>query len=137
MSFQPRGPLRILFRLLRVSSAIHLDDQPLLQTDRFARSETERQPGRGESQGWDEQLECMLKYVRIPSTAGTRDPERSRFFHKLSRQHTAENPLAGPQRVPQRTRDMREGHHHHQQRIRLVYLEEEIVAHGIFPVPMG
>ncbi len=27
--------------------------------------------------------ECMLKYMRIPSTAGTRDPERSRFFHKL------------------------------------------------------
>jgi hypothetical protein len=26
----------------------------------------------------------MLKYTRIPSTAGTRDPERSRFFHKLS-----------------------------------------------------
>jgi len=25
----------------------------------------------------------MLKYMRIPSTAGTRDPERSRFFHKL------------------------------------------------------
>ena len=22
----------------------------------------------------------MLKYMRIPSTAGTRDPERSRFF---------------------------------------------------------
>ena len=27
--------------------------------------------------------ECMLKYMRIPSTAGTRDPERSRFFHNL------------------------------------------------------
>ena len=26
----------------------------------------------------------MLKYMRIPSTARTRDPERSRFFHKLS-----------------------------------------------------
>ncbi len=25
----------------------------------------------------------MLKYMRIPSTAGTRDPERSRFFHNL------------------------------------------------------
>ncbi|MFH0340815.1 MAG: transposase [Chromatiales bacterium] len=35
------------------------------------------------AQGWDEQLECMLKYMRIPSTTGTRDPERSRFFHKL------------------------------------------------------
>ena len=31
-----------------------------------------------------EEPECMLKYMRIPSTAGTRDPERSRFFHKLS-----------------------------------------------------
>jgi hypothetical protein len=51
--------------------------------DRFAGSETERKPRRGESQGWDEQPECMLKYMRIPSTAGTRDPERSRFFHKL------------------------------------------------------
>ena len=26
----------------------------------------------------------MLKYMRIPSTAGTRDPERSSFFHNLS-----------------------------------------------------
>ncbi len=26
----------------------------------------------------------MLKYMRIPSTAGRRDTERSRFFHKLS-----------------------------------------------------
>ncbi|CAN5862302.1 MAG: hypothetical protein USCGTAYLOR_02393 [Chromatiales bacterium USCg_Taylor] len=51
--------------------------------DRFAGSETERKPQRGESQGWDEQPECILKYMRIPSTAGTRDPERSRFFHKL------------------------------------------------------
>ncbi len=50
--------------------------------DRFAGSETERKPRRG-SQGWGEQPECMLKYMRIPSTAGTRDPERSRFFHKL------------------------------------------------------
>ena len=25
-----------------------------------------------------------MKYMRIPSTAGMRDPERSRFFHKLS-----------------------------------------------------
>ncbi len=44
----------------------------------------ERKRRRGESQGWDEQPECILKYMRIPSTAGTRDPERSRFFHKLS-----------------------------------------------------
>ncbi len=51
--------------------------------DRFAWSETERKPRRGESQGWDEQPQCILKYMRIPSTAGTRDPERSRFFHKL------------------------------------------------------
>ncbi len=50
----------------------------------FRRSETARKPRRGESQGWDEQPECMVKYMRIPSTAGTRDPERSRFFHKLS-----------------------------------------------------
>ncbi|MGH8527672.1 MAG: hypothetical protein ACREXY_26695, partial [Gammaproteobacteria bacterium] len=33
--------------------------------------------------------ECILKYMRIPSTAGTRDPERSRFFHKLSGQAKA------------------------------------------------
>ncbi|MGH8606452.1 MAG: hypothetical protein ACREX9_03225 [Gammaproteobacteria bacterium] len=52
--------------------------------DRFAGSETARKPQRGESQGWDEQPECILKYMRIPSTAGTRDPERGRFFHKLS-----------------------------------------------------
>jgi hypothetical protein len=32
-SFQPRGPLRIIFRLFCVLSAVHLDDQPLLQTD--------------------------------------------------------------------------------------------------------
>ncbi|MGH8656386.1 MAG: hypothetical protein ACREYE_31245 [Gammaproteobacteria bacterium] len=25
-----------------------------------------------------------MKYLGIPSTAGTRDTERSRFFHKLS-----------------------------------------------------
>jgi len=48
--------------------------------------ETERKPRTGESQGRDEQPECMWKYMRIPSTAGTRDPERSRFFHKLSDQ---------------------------------------------------
>ena len=28
--------------------------------------------------------QCILKYMRIPRTAGTRDPERSRSFHKLS-----------------------------------------------------
>jgi len=27
-----------------------------------------------------EEPECILKYMRIPSAAGTRDPERSRFF---------------------------------------------------------
>ena len=32
-SFQPRGPPRILFRLFRVLSAVHLDAEPLLQTD--------------------------------------------------------------------------------------------------------
>ncbi len=41
----------------------------------------------------------MLKYMRIPSTAGTRDPERSRFFHKLSglmaARHTCSVPLSG------------------------------------------
>jgi hypothetical protein len=35
--------------------------------------------GRSRSAGAQEP-ECMLKYMRIPSTAGTRDPERSRFF---------------------------------------------------------
>ncbi|MGH8554674.1 MAG: hypothetical protein ACREUD_03765 [Gammaproteobacteria bacterium] len=38
--------------------------------------------GRWRSAGAQE-TECMLKYMRIPSTAGTRDPERSRFFHNL------------------------------------------------------
>ncbi len=57
---------------------------PARAQERFAGSETARKPRRGESQGWDEQPECILKYMRIPSTAGTRDPERSRFFHKLS-----------------------------------------------------
>ena len=38
--------------------------------------------GRSRSAGAQEP-ECMLKYMRIPSTAGMRDPERSRFFHKL------------------------------------------------------
>ncbi len=39
----------------------------------------------------------MLKYMRIPSTAGTRDPERSRFFHKLSREpHASEHSGATP-----------------------------------------
>ncbi|MGQ0592955.1 MAG: hypothetical protein ACT4QB_09970, partial [Gammaproteobacteria bacterium] len=33
--------------------------------------------GRSRSAGAQEP-ECMLKYMRIPSTAGTRDPERSR-----------------------------------------------------------
>ncbi len=27
--------------------------------------------------------ECILKYMRIPSPTEMRDPERSRFFHKL------------------------------------------------------
>ncbi len=35
--------------------------------------------GRSRSAGAQEP-ECILKYMRIPSTAGTRDPERSRFF---------------------------------------------------------
>ncbi len=54
--------------------------------------------GRSRSAGAQEP-ECMLKYMRIPSTAGkpgpgtgpawraedaARDPKRSRFFHKLS-----------------------------------------------------
>ena len=39
--------------------------------------------GRSRSAGAQEP-ECILKYMRIPSTAGTRDPQRSRFFHKLS-----------------------------------------------------
>jgi len=39
--------------------------------------------GRSRSAGAQEP-ECILKYMRTPSTAGTRDPERSRFFHKLS-----------------------------------------------------
>ncbi|MGH8652819.1 MAG: hypothetical protein ACREYE_11920 [Gammaproteobacteria bacterium] len=51
--------------------------------DRFGGSETERKPRRGESQGWDEQPESIVKSMRIPSTAGTRDPECSRFFYKL------------------------------------------------------
>ncbi|MGH8594571.1 MAG: hypothetical protein ACREX9_01590 [Gammaproteobacteria bacterium] len=51
--------------------------------DRFAGSETERKPRRGESQGGDEQPECILKYMGIPSTAEMRDPERSKYFHKL------------------------------------------------------
>ena len=38
--------------------------------------------GRSRSAGAQEP-ECTLKYMRIPSTAGTRDPERSRFFHNL------------------------------------------------------
>jgi hypothetical protein len=64
----------------------------------------ERKPRGGESQGWDEQPECMLKYMRIPSTAAkpgpgsgpawraedaTRDSERSRFFHKLGLRQSA------------------------------------------------
>ncbi len=44
--------------------------------------------GRSRSAGAQEP-ECMLKYMRIPSTAGTRHPERSRFFRKLS--------VSGPQ----------------------------------------
>ncbi len=63
--------------------------RPAGAQDGFAGSETERKPRRGESQGWDEQPECRLKYMRIPSTAGTRDPERSRFFHKLSAKYAA------------------------------------------------
>ena len=39
--------------------------------------------GRSRSAGAQEP-ECMLKSMRIPSTAGTRYPKRSRFFHKLS-----------------------------------------------------
>jgi hypothetical protein len=39
--------------------------------------------GRSSSAGAQEP-QCILKYMRIPSTAGRRDPERSRFFHKLS-----------------------------------------------------
>ncbi|MGH8653306.1 MAG: efflux RND transporter permease subunit, partial [Gammaproteobacteria bacterium] len=35
--------------------------------------------GRSRSAGAQEP-QCILKYMRIPSTAGTRDPERSRFF---------------------------------------------------------
>jgi len=27
--------------------------------------------------------ECMVKYMRIPSIAGTRDPSAADFFHKL------------------------------------------------------
>ncbi len=38
--------------------------------------------GKSRSAGAQEP-ECILRYMRIPSTAGTRDPERSRFFHKL------------------------------------------------------
>ncbi|MGH8655519.1 MAG: hypothetical protein ACREYE_26610 [Gammaproteobacteria bacterium] len=38
--------------------------------------------GRSRSAGAQD-LECISKYMRISSTAGTRDPERSRFFHKL------------------------------------------------------
>ncbi len=41
--------------------------------ERFAGSETARKPRRGESQGWDEQPECILKYLRIPSTASAAD----------------------------------------------------------------
>ena len=39
--------------------------------DRFVRSETAHMPRRGEPQGRGEQPECILKYMRIPSTAGT------------------------------------------------------------------
>ncbi|MGH8656070.1 MAG: hypothetical protein ACREYE_29560 [Gammaproteobacteria bacterium] len=35
--------------------------------------------GRSRSAGAQEP-ECILKYLGIPSTAGTRDPERNRFF---------------------------------------------------------
>jgi hypothetical protein len=38
--------------------------------DRFARSETEREPRRSE---WDEQPDCILKCMRIPSIVGMRD----------------------------------------------------------------
>ena len=47
------------------------------------REKTVASEGRSRSAGAQEP-ECMLKYMRIPSTAGMRDPERSRFFHKLS-----------------------------------------------------
>ena len=48
--------------------------------DRFAGSETERKPRRGESHGWDEQPECMLKYMRIPSTPECEIPSAADFF---------------------------------------------------------
>ena len=47
--------------------------------------------GKSRSAGAQEP-ECILKYMRIPSTAGTRDPERSRFIHKLLARAYARNP---------------------------------------------
>ena len=41
----------------------------------------------------------MLKYMRIPSTAGTRDPERSRFFHNLSAFVSDTGPAHAPKRL--------------------------------------
>ncbi|MGH8594054.1 MAG: hypothetical protein ACREV3_09410 [Gammaproteobacteria bacterium] len=52
-------------------------------TGPFRRERNGAQAPQGRSQEGDEQPECILKYLRIPSTAGTRDPERRRFFHKL------------------------------------------------------
>ncbi len=53
--------------------------------------------GKSRSAGAQEP-ECILKYMRIPSTAGTRGSERSRFFHKLSavpEHHCKKRGLAG------------------------------------------
>ncbi|MGH8625099.1 MAG: hypothetical protein ACREYC_07465, partial [Gammaproteobacteria bacterium] len=52
--------------------------------------------GKSRSAGAQEP-ECILKYMRIPSTAGTRGSERSRFFHKLS--GTALNTPQGARRA--------------------------------------
>lgn len=49
--------------------------------------------GRLDSAGAQEP-ECILKYMRIPNTAGTRDLERSRFFSQTLSGDPAEDPDA-------------------------------------------
>ncbi len=76
---QPRQPLRACEKIVASDGRSRFAGAQ----ERFAESETARKPRRGESQGGDEQPECIVKYLRIPSTAGTRGSERSRFFHKI------------------------------------------------------
>ncbi len=47
-----------------------------------------------------------MKYMRIPSTAGTRDPERSRFFHKPSLDEAGKRHI-GTESTPVQMREVR------------------------------